>query len=118
VIAVGSAGMAITVEGEVLAPGEHVLTTTPNGSWGFLSGSSFAAAHVSGIAALLLERSPKLKPGQVSVIFRQHVYETVEQGSVVNACAALASVSAGNLPCQTGDMNVPTAHRDVHAHSR
>jgi subtilisin family serine protease len=117
VIAVGSAGTAITVNGEVLAPGNHVLTTTPNGSWGFLSGSSFAAAHVSGIAALLLERSPKLKPGQVSVILRQHVYETAEQGSVVDACGALASVSAGSLPCQTGDMNAPTAHRDAHAQS-
>jgi subtilisin family serine protease len=117
VIAVGSAGAAITVKGEVLAPGEHVLTTTPNDSWGFLSGSSFAAAHVSGIAALLLERSPKLKPAQVSLIFRQHVYETAEQGSVVDACAALASVSAGSLPCQTGDMNDPTAHRDAHAQS-
>jgi len=117
VIAVGSAGTAITVKGEVLAPGEHVLTTTPNGSWGFLSGSSFAAAHVSGIAALLLERSPKLKPGQVSLIFRQHVYKTAEQSSVVDACAALASVSAGSLPCQTGDMNDPTAHRDAQAQS-
>jgi subtilisin family serine protease len=117
VIAVGSAGTAITVNGEVLAPGEHVLTTTPNGSWGFLSGSSFAAAHVSGIAALLLERSPKLKPRQVSLIFRQHVYETADQGSVVDACAALASVSSGSLPCQTSDTNHPTAHRDAHAQS-
>jgi subtilisin family serine protease len=117
VIAVGSAGTAIAVNGEVLAPGDHVLTTIPSGSWGFLSGSSFAAAHVSGIAALLLERSPKLKPGQVSVILRQHVYETAEQGSVVDACGALASVSAGSLACQTGDMNAPTAHRDAHAHS-
>ena len=117
VIAVGSAGTAIIVNGEVLAPGDHVLTTTPNGSWGFLSGSSFAAAHVSGIAALLLERAPKLKPAQISVILRQHVYETAEQGSVVDACAALASVSAGSQPCQTGDMAAPTAHRDAHAQS-
>ena len=115
----GSSGTAITVTGEVLAPGEHVLTTTPNGSWGFLSGSSFAAAHVSGIAALLLERSPKLKPGQVSVILRQHVYRNRRsQGSMVDACAALASVYGREPPCQTGDMNDPTAHRDVHAQSR
>ena len=117
VIAVGSAGTAITVNGEVLAPGDHVLTTTPNSSWGFLSGSSFAAAHVSGIAALLLERSPKLKPGQVSVILREHVYQAAEQGSVVDACGALASVSAGRLPCQTGDTAAPTAHRDARAQS-
>lgn len=117
VIAVGSSGTAITVTGEVLAPGEHVLTTTPNGSWGFLSGSSFAAAHVSGIVALLLERSPKLRPGQISVILREHVYRTESQGSTVDACAAVASVTAGSPRCQTGAMNDPPAHRDARAPS-
>ncbi len=117
VIAVGSAGTAITVSGEVLAPGDHVLTTTPNGSWGFLSGSSFAAAEVSGIVALLLERSPKLKPRQISLILREHVYQTGLQSSMVDACAAVASVSAGSLDCETGDMNNPPTHRDARAQS-
>jgi subtilisin family serine protease len=113
VIAIGSADTATTVKGQVLAPGEHVPTTTPDGSWGFLSGSSFATAHVIGIAALLLER----KPGRVSLIFRQHVYGAADQGSLVGACAALASVCSGSLPCQNSDMNGPTAHRDAHAQS-
>ena len=117
VIAVGSGGSAMTVKGEVFAPGVQVLTTTPNGSWGFLSGSSFAAAHVSGIVALLLERSPKLQPGQVSAILREHVARTESQGSMVDACAAVASVSTGNLHCQTGETNDPSAHRDARAQS-
>ena len=51
------------VPGSVLvAPGTHVLSTAPDGTWGYFSGSSFAAAHVSGLAAVLLERSPRLTP--------------------------------------------------------
>jgi hypothetical protein len=42
------------------APGVEILTTVPHGSYDFLPGSSVAAAQVSGIAALLLEKNPKL----------------------------------------------------------
>jgi subtilisin family serine protease len=116
VIAVGSAGTAIVVSGEILAPGEHVLTTTLNASWGFLSGNSFAAAQVSGIAALLLERSPKLRPGEVSRILREHVHQSGSESSVVDACSALASVSAG-LDCQCCDITSPSARRQARAPS-
>lgn len=52
------------------APGVDVLTTMPGGSWDFVSGSSFAAAHVSGVAALLLERLPELEPGRLAAFLR------------------------------------------------
>ncbi len=39
----------------IAAPGHEVLTTFPHGTYNFISGSSFAAANVSGIVALLLE---------------------------------------------------------------
>jgi len=39
----------------VSAPGEEILTTLPKGAYDFVSGSSLAAAHVSGITALLLQ---------------------------------------------------------------
>ena len=112
VIAVGSAGTALAIEGEVLAPGEHVLATTLNGSWGFLSGSSFAAAQVSGIVALLLEKSPKLKPAQISSVLREHVHHAGSESSVVDACAALASVSPG-LDCGCCDLTHPPARRQA-----
>jgi subtilisin family serine protease len=114
VIAVGSAGSTLAINGEVLAPGEHVLTTTLNGSWGFLSGSSFAAAQVSGIAALLLEKSPKLRPADISRVLREHVYQAGSESSVVDACAALASVSAG-LDCGCCDITHPPARRQARA---
>lgn len=37
------------------APGEDILTTLPNGAYDFVSGNSLATAHVSGLAALLLQ---------------------------------------------------------------
>jgi Subtilase family len=53
------------------APGEEVLTTVPRAAYDFLSGSSFAAAHVSGVVALLLQHRPKLRPEQVREILKE-----------------------------------------------
>ena len=47
------------------APGVEILTTTPRQAYAFLSGTSLAAAHVSGVVALLLEREPVMSPSQV-----------------------------------------------------
>lgn len=46
--------------GVLSAPGNDILTTQPGGGYDFTSGSSMAAAHVSGIVALLLSISPNL----------------------------------------------------------
>ena len=92
VIAVGTVGTPITVKGEVLGPGDQLLTTTLNGSWGFMSGSSFAAAQISGVAALLYEGSRKLSPKDVSLILREHVQRGGDDMGLVDACGALASL--------------------------
>ena len=39
----------------VAAPGTDILTTLPGARWGLVSGSSYAAAHVSGLMALMLD---------------------------------------------------------------
>jgi len=52
--------------GTVIAPGSEVLTTFPRGTYNFASGSSFAAANVSGVVALLLELKPGLSSSQAS----------------------------------------------------
>jgi subtilisin family serine protease len=46
----------------VAAPGVDILVAAPNDSYQMQSGTSFAAAQVSGIAALLLERNPRSMP--------------------------------------------------------
>jgi subtilisin family serine protease len=78
------------------APGVDVLTTMPHGTYDLFSGSSAAAAEVSGIAALLLEKNPKLTPAQLAAILQKtaHPIEADPVGEV-DACAALASVGSG-----------------------
>ena len=47
------------------APGVDILLPAPDGKYQITTGTSFAAAYISGLAALLLERNPALKPVEV-----------------------------------------------------
>lgn len=46
----------------VAAPGVDIFLPAPDGKYQMTSGTSFSAAYVSGVAALLLERNSALKP--------------------------------------------------------
>lgn len=50
------------------APGADVFLPAPDQKYQLTSGTSFSAAYVSGIAALLLERNPALKPNDLRAI--------------------------------------------------
>jgi subtilisin family serine protease len=52
----------------VAAPGVDILAPTPDANYQVSSGTSFAAAHVSGIVALILERRPHLTPDAVRML--------------------------------------------------
>jgi subtilisin family serine protease len=81
--------------GEVIyAPGRDVLTLTPGGHYDFLSGSSFSAAYVSGIAALLLAVNPSLDATQVYAALKASAADGGAK-QTVNACNALSAVAAG-----------------------
>ena len=52
----------------VAAPGVDIFALAPGDEYVFTTGTSIAAAHVSGIVALLIEHKPSLKPGDIRAI--------------------------------------------------
>jgi subtilisin family serine protease len=52
----------------VAAPGADIFLPAPDEKYQITSGTSFSAAYVSGVAALILERNPALKPNDVFAI--------------------------------------------------
>ncbi len=69
VIAVTDDRMTIAAGHMYRAPGQDIPTTQPRGKWYVVHGSSFAAAHVSGLFALMIERrgGSRLRPALVKV---------------------------------------------------
>lgn len=91
VIVVRVSGASKAAPGVLSAPGKDILTTQPGGGYDFTSGSSMAAAHVSGIAALILSLAPKLNAQQVHDLLLRS--SKVSDGMLqVNAAAAVAAV--------------------------
>jgi subtilisin family serine protease len=87
----------------VAAPGVDVLTTVPSSGFDFLSGSSFAAAHVSGVVALLREVDPQLNAREALELLQSTARPLRgargEQAGIVDACAALGKLT-GSASCQ------------------
>ena len=52
----------------IAAPGDQILVALPAGGYDMSSGTSFAAAEVSGIVALMLQREPALTPDKARAI--------------------------------------------------
>jgi hypothetical protein len=52
----------------ISAPGADILLPAPDEKYQITSGTSFSAAFVSGVAALMLERNPALKPDDIRVL--------------------------------------------------
>ena len=57
---------------DVVAPGVDVLSTLPNNETGLKDGTSMACPHVAGLAALILERNPRLTVTQVNDIIENN----------------------------------------------
>lgn len=53
------------IKPDLVAPGAYINTTQINGGYNFTSGTSFAAPHVSGSVALLLEKYPNMTNNEI-----------------------------------------------------
>jgi hypothetical protein len=52
----------------VAAPGADIFLPAPDGKYQMTSGTSFSAAYISGLVALVLERNPALKPEELRAV--------------------------------------------------
>jgi hypothetical protein len=52
----------------VTAPGVDIFLPAPDGKYQMTSGTSFSAAYISGLAALMMERNPQLTPVELRAI--------------------------------------------------
>lgn len=83
VIAVAEEGLAAVRAGVYNAPGRDVPTTEPGGRWYLVSGNSYAAAHVSGLLALMRQIQSGKAPERRFVSSR-------DGGGLIDACRSLA----------------------------
>lgn len=86
----------------VLAPGEEILTTLPNGTYDFVSGNSLATAHASGLVALLLEKNDNLSNREIFKFLEKanepSFYKVFLRKKVKNAIALLESDRENVMP--------------------
>ncbi len=79
----------------VPAPGEDVVSTIPGGGYDLFSGSSIAAAHLSGVAALLRGVRAEMTPAEVRAVLAMTARRPGRD--MVDACdAVVAALGSGS----------------------
>lgn len=78
----------------VAAPGVDVLAASADHAHELVTGTSFAAAHVSALIALLLEAAPNLSPADLALIVRETAVDLGETGPDADFGAGLANLAA------------------------
>jgi subtilisin family serine protease len=121
VLAVAMPGTAAHA-GTLQAPGADVPTCLPGARWGFVSGNSYAAAHLSGLVALLAQLLPHAGPAEL----RTHIVTTTSaitlertansgaapaSGVTIDACASIAR-AAGTCVCSCQELGKLKTVRD------
>jgi subtilisin family serine protease len=61
----GPSPVSLRFKPEIAAPGSDIVSSVPDSDWSFLSGTSMAAPHVSGVVALLRRRHPTWTPAEL-----------------------------------------------------
>jgi subtilisin family serine protease len=99
VIAVDAVESGHRAADTIAAPGRDILSLAPDGHYDFYSGSSLAAAEVSGLVALLRAERPRLTGREAMAVLNQSP-PAGGLGGVPNACTALAALMQ-RPPCSS-----------------
>ncbi|MEP7030167.1 MAG: S8 family serine peptidase [Pseudolabrys sp.] len=86
----------------IAAPGSQILVAIPDGGYEVSSGTSYSAAEISGIVALMLERNSSLTPAKVRSILQATAKDLGPKGHDpmfgAGLADAYAAITAGNAP--------------------
>jgi subtilisin family serine protease len=98
----GPTPVSLALKPDVSAPGVEILSSVPprDGSWTALSGTSMAAPHVAGGAALLLERHPDWTVAQVksALVLTGKPTQPGSEAPVTREGGGLIDLVAANTP--------------------
>jgi subtilisin family serine protease len=90
------------------APGVDIFLPAPDDKYQITSGTSFSAAYVSGLAGLMLERNPALKPEELRTILMKTARDLGSPGrddlfgaGEADAFAAVSAVGAAPVAAMT-----------------
>ncbi|MBW9220023.1 S8 family serine peptidase [Methanothermococcus sp. SCGC AD-155-N22] len=91
------------IKPDVVAPGEWVLSTYYDNGYAYMSGTSMATPHVSGVIALMLQADPSLTPDEIEQILKNTTLDLGDSGEDiiygagrVNASAAVCIILNNN----------------------
>lgn len=100
---------------QVDAPGQSIYSTVPADGYQYVSGTSFAAPHVAGVAALALSANPDLSAGELRDLITQgaQVDATYSDSvGILNAATTVALVTASVPQVDVPDAGEPLAETD------
>jgi len=85
---------------DIMAPGVQIYSTRGGGGYQYLSGTSTAAPHVAGVAALMLSVNPALTPSEIGGVINATAtdisragYDTATGWGIVDAFRAVEQIA-------------------------
>lgn len=91
---------------DVAAPGVDILSTQPGNNFYRFTGTSCAAAHVTGTVALLLGTRPNTSPGRIKTVLEETSADLPPNGrdtffgsGLIDACKSLEALVGGGSLC-------------------
>ncbi len=91
---------------DIVAPGVDVVSAVPGGGYAAASGTSSAAPHVAGVAALLLDKNPDLRPHDLAAALLGHARPSITSAAgpddtagwgLLDAMSAIRSIPGGTF---------------------